>query len=149
MYWKPVDLLFNYLYVLSFHFKAFSLITNFFFSFISQANNAEPLTNGFTDNDVDKVTNAISDGLNFEEDEDDAYNSKDLPPHACRWVLMIMCTTLPHNNSMLTFLCNISGIVEYMNLHVWCSVTPQKNGFATAEAIHLAGNCTRSRFTNV
>lgn len=39
------------------------------------------------DDNVAKTSQLLAE-LNFEEDEEDTYYTKDLPVHACRWVLM-------------------------------------------------------------
>lgn len=42
------------------------------------------LQNGAVDDSVAKTSQLLAE-LNFEEDEEDTYYTKDLPIHACRW----------------------------------------------------------------
>jgi len=53
--------------------------------FVFQVNGPdEGLHNGGVDDSVAKASQLLAD-LNFEEDEEDAYYTKDLPLHACRY----------------------------------------------------------------
>lgn len=45
------------------------------------------LQNGAVDDNVAKTSQLLAE-LNFEEDEEDTYYTKDLPVHACRWDLI-------------------------------------------------------------
>lgn len=45
----------------------------------------EGLLNGGVDDSVAKASQLLAE-LNFEEDEEDTYYTKDLPVHACRYV---------------------------------------------------------------
>jgi len=65
----------------------------------------EGLHNGGVDDSVAKTSQLLGE-LNFEEDEEDTYYTKDLPVHACRYCY--------RNHTMLTYHMNITRGSDYI-----------------------------------
>ena len=61
-------------------------ITEFmqFFTLFIQTQSEAPIQNGI-DKDVANATQGVNE-LTFEEDEEEAFYTKDLPQHACRYI---------------------------------------------------------------
>ena len=76
--------------------------------------------------------------LTFEEDDEEAFYTKDLPAHACRFVLgflklILWCIVLVYD------FIHFPAIVESTIPVVLCCAIQLRSGFAMVEATPLAG----------